>query len=257
MQVATAREGVLGHLGVGPDLLATVRGWTRTMLMRHGRADRGLDPAARARSPPPSASSTTAGRPRSGCPAGCVWLELSLLRGVLQGVGDYKRVGISLVGEQGARLVIAVRCSPRPGSGSPAPTWARRCRSWSCRRTAPPAAATHRPPTSSSPRRCPRAPSRIDLVDHVKRAWAPIAGLIVIAMLQNIDIIAAKHQFSKDPPARTRHGGGRQGADLGRDRGRLLPRARGLASACGRRGHAPRADASHWRSSACARFPCC
>ncbi|MGH2927829.1 MAG: hypothetical protein ACRDL8_06470, partial [Solirubrobacteraceae bacterium] len=30
---------------------------------------------------------------------------------------------------------------------------------------------------------------------HVKRAWAPIAGLIVIAVLQNIDIIAAKHRF--------------------------------------------------------------
>src|SRR6185437_17135499 len=29
-----------------------------------------------------------------------------------------------------------------------------------------------------------------------KRAWAPIAGLIVIAILQNIDIIAAKHRFN-------------------------------------------------------------
>jgi O-antigen/teichoic acid export membrane protein len=28
------------------------------------------------------------------------------------------------------------------------------------------------------------------------RAWAPIAGLIVIAVLQNIDIIAAKHRFN-------------------------------------------------------------
>src|SRR2546430_4211582 len=31
LQVATAREGVLGHLGVGPDLLATLKRWTRTM----------------------------------------------------------------------------------------------------------------------------------------------------------------------------------------------------------------------------------
>jgi O-antigen/teichoic acid export membrane protein len=31
---------------------------------------------------------------------------------------------------------------------------------------------------------------------HVKRAWAPIAALAVIAVLQNIDIIAAKHRFS-------------------------------------------------------------
>ena len=31
-----------------------------------------------------------------------------------------------------------------------------------------------------------------------ERAWAPIAGLDLIAVLQNIDIIAAKHRFSTD-----------------------------------------------------------
>ncbi len=36
----------------------------------------------------------------------------------------------------------------------------------------------------------------ITLWTHVKRAWAPIAGLVVIAVLQNIDIIAAKHRFN-------------------------------------------------------------
>jgi O-antigen/teichoic acid export membrane protein len=35
----------------------------------------------------------------------------------------------------------------------------------------------------------------LTLWTHVKRAWAPIAGLIVIAILQNIDLIAAKHRF--------------------------------------------------------------
>jgi O-antigen/teichoic acid export membrane protein len=33
---------------------------------------------------------------------------------------------------------------------------------------------------------------------HIWLAWAPIAGLAVIAVLQNIDIIAAKHRFSTD-----------------------------------------------------------
>jgi energy-converting hydrogenase Eha subunit A len=33
MQVATAREGVLGHLGVGEDLMATVISWTKSMMM--------------------------------------------------------------------------------------------------------------------------------------------------------------------------------------------------------------------------------
>src|SRR5512142_479363 len=31
IQVATAREGVLGHLGWGPALIATLKRWTRTM----------------------------------------------------------------------------------------------------------------------------------------------------------------------------------------------------------------------------------
>jgi O-antigen/teichoic acid export membrane protein len=35
----------------------------------------------------------------------------------------------------------------------------------------------------------------ISLWTHVRRAWVPIAALIVIAVLQNIDIIAAKHRF--------------------------------------------------------------
>jgi hypothetical protein len=33
LQIATAREGVLGHLGVGPGLIATLRRWTRSMLV--------------------------------------------------------------------------------------------------------------------------------------------------------------------------------------------------------------------------------
>jgi O-antigen/teichoic acid export membrane protein len=48
--------------------------------------------------------------------------------------------------------------------------------------------------TTPAPQAQPRA--ALSLWTHVKRSWAPIAGLIVIAILQNIDIIAAKHQFS-------------------------------------------------------------
>jgi O-antigen/teichoic acid export membrane protein len=50
----------------------------------------------------------------------------------------------------------------------------------------------------SEPRGVIRAaqPAAISLWTHVRRAWAPICGLIVFAVLQNIDIIAAKHRFS-------------------------------------------------------------
>jgi O-antigen/teichoic acid export membrane protein len=187
MQVATAREGVLGHLGVGADLAATVASWTKatlvftavmsvlSVLFRH--------PIAQAVGVHQEWAAAL------GIPAGCLYLLLTLLRGVLQGTGDYRSVGLSLIGEQTARLIIgailavaglgvtgaylgtplsfvvmSVYCMvvirkdvglPVPGKGPALSLWL-----------------------------------------HVKRAWAPIAALAVIAVLQNIDIIAAKHRFS-------------------------------------------------------------
>ena len=41
----------------------------------------------------------------AGIPAGCAYLEVSILRGALQSVGDYRSVGMSLIGEQAVRLV--------------------------------------------------------------------------------------------------------------------------------------------------------
>src|ERR1700722_20317376 len=105
LQVATAREGVLGQLGSGHGLIATVRRWTTSLLaftvvlavisvlLRQQIADLvGVkhDPWAAA----------------LGLPAAGLWLELSMLRGVLQGVGDYKCAGHGLIGEQGARLGV-------------------------------------------------------------------------------------------------------------------------------------------------------
>ena len=102
--MATARESVLGHLGTGPGLIATIRHWTRTMawftgaiaivsvLLRHPIAD-----AVGVKHDQWAAA--------LGLPAGALWIELSILRGVLQGLGDYKAVGLSLIGEQGTRLI--------------------------------------------------------------------------------------------------------------------------------------------------------
>ena len=104
IQVATAREGVLGHLGVGPSLIATLKRWTWSLfaftaaitvlsiLLR--------DPIAQAVGVKKDQWAAAIG-----LPAGCLWLELSILRGALQGVGNYKSVGLSLIGEQSVRLV--------------------------------------------------------------------------------------------------------------------------------------------------------
>ncbi len=195
LQVATAREGVLGHLGTGAGLAATVRHWTRSMavftvvitiisvLLRH-----------------PIASAVgvkhNAWAAALGLPAAALWLELSILRGVLQGVGDYQGVGLSLVGEQGARLVTgAILAAAGLGVtgaylGTPLSFIAvgLYC-AWRLHR--------HVAAEVGAPVAGMAAPAAaLTLWAHVKRAWAPIAGLIVIAVLQNIDIIAAKHRFT-------------------------------------------------------------
>ncbi len=196
MQVATAREGVLGHLGVGAALMATVRRWTRALLL-FTLALTVIsillrDPIARAVGVKHDPWAAALGLPAAG-----LWLELSVLRGVLQGIGDYKGVGLSLVGEQGSRLVSgAILAAAGLGVtgaylGTPLSFiamglyCAHRLRQHVHAQTSAPLAAVTGAP-----------PAALSLWQHVRRAWAPIAGLIIIAVLQNIDIIAAKHRFS-------------------------------------------------------------
>jgi O-antigen/teichoic acid export membrane protein len=187
MQVATAREGVLGHLGLGRSLVATVRGWTRTLLM----ATVVLTVASiLLRHPIANAVGVhdywgTA----LGIPTGCVYLELSLLRGALQSVGDYRTVGVSLVGEQGARLLAGALLAIGLGVtgaylGS---ILAYLAMSAYCAVKLRTYAASHSDQTDTV---------AVSLGRHTWRASAPIAGLAVIAVLQNIDLIAAKHRFS-------------------------------------------------------------
>ena len=197
LQVATAREGVLGHLGVGAALADTVRRWTVHLMMLTAGV---TVVSVLLRAPIASAVGVKHDQWAAaiGLPAGMLWLELSILRGVLQGVGDYKGVGVSLVSEQAARLVTGAALAGAglgvtgaylgtPLSFIAVGVWCmiRLRKHIEARAEGPPGAVTAPPPALS-------------LWSHVKRAWAPIAGLIVIAVLQNIDIIAAKHRFTTD-----------------------------------------------------------
>jgi O-antigen/teichoic acid export membrane protein len=189
MQVATAREGVLGHLGVGEDMLATIKTWSKSMLVvtvvltvvsilaRQPIADLvGVKHNAWAAA--------------AGLPAGCLYLQLSLLRGALQGIGDYRRLALSLVGEQASRLIFGTILAVAGlgltgaylGSFFSYVAMSLYCAYYLRRELAAPSEARAAKPA-------------LNLWTHVKRAWAPIAGLIVIAVLQNIDLIAAKHRF--------------------------------------------------------------
>ncbi|HEY2159868.1 MAG TPA: hypothetical protein VGH24_01050 [Solirubrobacteraceae bacterium] len=193
LQVATAREGVLGHLGVGPALLATLRRWAKSLLV----FTIGLTVVSiLLRQPIADAVGVqhNSWAAAIGIPAGCLWLGLSILRGALQGVGDYKAVGFSLVGEQAVRLITGAALAGIGLSvtgaylGTPLSFLAvgGYCLFELRRYATAHAEAAPAPVTASA------TPG---LWKHVKGAWAPIAGLVVIAVLQNIDIIAAKHRF--------------------------------------------------------------
>jgi O-antigen/teichoic acid export membrane protein len=198
MQVATAREGVLGHLGVGEDLLGTLGRWGKSLavftllatvvsiLLRQPIADLvGVKHDAWAAA--------------AGVPAGCIYLEVSILRGALQGLGDYKSVGLSLIGEQGTRLVTgAVLAAIGMGVGGAylGSLLSYVAMSFYCAWRLYVQLASRE--GRAGHRAAGAARAALGLWQHVWRAWVPIAGLAVIQLLQNLDLITAKHQFSKN-----------------------------------------------------------
>jgi O-antigen/teichoic acid export membrane protein len=189
MQLATAREAVLGHLGVGRGLATTIRNWMKwllvfaavmtvfSVLFRHPIAE--------------AVGVKQQWAAALGIPAGCLYLMLCMLRGFLQGLGDYRAVGISLVGEQAVRLVIGgVLAAVGLGVtgayiGTPLSFVAMMAY---C------AVLLRGRLGTAEPGRRPAVP----LWSHVWSAWTAIAALGIIAVLQNIDIIAAKHRFTSD-----------------------------------------------------------
>src|ERR1700694_4381761 len=86
IQVATAREGVLGHLGVGPSLIATLKRWSRTMVW----FTLALTVASVLARHPIAQAVGVKGDPWAaaiGLPAGCLWLRAGVLRRRGRGVG--------------------------------------------------------------------------------------------------------------------------------------------------------------------------
>src|SRR5947207_3637759 len=83
IQVATAREGVLGHLGVGPALAATVRRWTINLLV-FTLAITVISLVLRNPIAQAVGVKNDQWAAAIGLPAAGLWLELSMLRGVLQ-----------------------------------------------------------------------------------------------------------------------------------------------------------------------------
>ena len=124
----------------------------------------------------------------------CVWMILAVERGAMQGFGRYDAVGWSLIGQEAVRLLGALALvavgldvtgaflGSMVGFGFVAIALA-----FPLRREIQ---ALRRPA------RGPHVEHR--LRDLFARSWAPLLALAFIAVLQNVDVIIAKHRFSDE-----------------------------------------------------------
>jgi O-antigen/teichoic acid export membrane protein len=190
MQMAAAREAALDRLGHPEVLRATLRAWIQrllvaliavaaaSVLLREQLASlMGVTdvPWAAAAIPP----------------TGVLWMLISLQRGALQGLRSYRPVGVSIVAESLGRLVFALIFVAAgldvTGAllGTPVTfvliaLWLER----ELHRCIGPVGEGHGPLRSLR-----------SLVDD---GWVPILGLFLLASLQNVDVIVAKHRLEGD-----------------------------------------------------------
>jgi O-antigen/teichoic acid export membrane protein len=199
LQVATAREGVLGHLGTGEDLLHTLERWWRALMIFTVAATivsiLARHPLAALVGVQHNRGGTWAAA--AGIPAGCIYLEVSILRGALQSIEDYPSVGLSLVGEQAVRLIAgAILAAVGLGVAGAylGSLIAYVAMSGYCARQLYVALAgpQHRRWGLGQAGR-----EALSLSRHVRRALTPILGLAVIQLLQNVDLIIAKHRMTE------------------------------------------------------------
>jgi len=188
LQVAAARETALGRLGEGGRLSATHRRWALEL----GAWMAGLVVAGiLLREPLAAAIGVEQEWAAAAVPAtGVAWLALSIERGMLQGLRAYRAAGLSVILEALGRLVLGLMLV---GGGLDV-TGAYVASPLSMATAAIVLGVVLRrrlgPPDRDAPTR------RFDRL--VAGAWAPVLGLTLVAVLQNIDVIIVKHRVGGD-----------------------------------------------------------
>ncbi len=189
VQAAAAREVALGRLGDHAELARTLRGWTRSVLLSLVVLAM-LGALLRA----PLAEVT--GTPEHPWAAaaipstGAIWLLVSLQRGVLQGLHAFRPVGVSIVGEAFTRLVLGLTLAALAGVTGAfvatllvfavLSTFLSRSIAVRLAGTGAATAPAHR------------------LRELVAGGLVAIGGLLLLAVLQNVDVIIARHQLGDD-----------------------------------------------------------
>ena len=185
LQVATAREGALGRLGEGPQFATTLARWTKALLLLTA-ATAVVSIGLRAQ-----IAGVIGVRQQwaaAAVPPGAVlWILLSVQRGALQASRAYMTVGLSMIAEQSARLILGAGLALGGLSVTGAYLGT------------PLAMAVTSIVLGVTLSRRLGAPDA-DSVRHRLRtltmsSQSAIVGLALIAVLQNIDVIVAQHRF--------------------------------------------------------------
>ena len=186
LQAAAARDAALGALGPKPQTAATLRRWIGRILLATA-ATFVLCALLREQ----LADLMQVSTPWAAAlvlPAGVLWTALALQRGVLQGLGDYRPVALSLIVEQAARLTLGLGAILAGGSIGlifvfsvplaivPVLLWL--------------AAVMRRELGPST-----RQPANLPLRALARRNPVPVAALTLFAVVQNADVVAVAHRF--------------------------------------------------------------
>jgi glycosyltransferase involved in cell wall biosynthesis/O-antigen/teichoic acid export membrane protein len=199
IQVAAAREAALGRLGGGAQLRTTLTRWTRQLVLVTAL----LAVAGALLRTPLAALIGTPEHPWAAAaipPTGGLWFLLSLQRGALQGLRGYGAVGISIVLEAVGRLtgsvILVLAGAGVTGAflGTPlsfAVIAAGLAVTLHRRLVHDEAAAGGSAPGGA-------APAVATLRGLVGNGWVPILGLVLLAVLQNVDVIIVKREIGGD-----------------------------------------------------------
>jgi O-antigen/teichoic acid export membrane protein len=190
VQVAAAREAALDRLGHPDVLRATLRAWIRQLLLALvvvTAASLVLREQLAALMAVDEAPWAAAAVP----PMGVLWMLLCLQRGALQGLRAYRPVATSIVAEAAGRLVCSLLLVAAglgvAGALLGAPLAFALVALWLEREL-------HR---RVGPLTDVGAPLRT-LRSLIGDGWVAILGLLLLASLQNIDVIVAKHTLDGD-----------------------------------------------------------
>jgi O-antigen/teichoic acid export membrane protein len=187
LQVAVARQGALGRLGRGPQEAALLARWTRRLLVAIAVA---VLVAVLAREPLARLLNLDEAWAAAAIPLSAgLWLVVSLQRGVLQGARAYLPVGLSIVLEAAGRLItgagLATAGLDVTGAYLGTPI--------ALALTAAVLAVVVRRRLARTDATPAPAPHATSLADLARLTLVPIAALTLVAALQNVDVLIARH----------------------------------------------------------------